>query len=93
MDGAGRLTGEIVESMIGEAKQAAVSRLPRRSGTRAEECYAYRDHSSDLALLRAVGDPTVVGDDPVLLEQARTHGRRRPAATGGPLSAPDPLAG
>jgi phosphoserine phosphatase len=75
--------------MIGEAKQAAVSQLLRRSGTRAEECYAYGDHSSDLGLLRAVGDPTVVGNDPVLLEQALAHGWQRLAATAGPLPVPE----
>lgn len=73
----GRLTGEIAEPMIGRNKAAAAARTIARLGANAADCFAYGDHSSDLDLLRVVGRPTVVGEDPVLTQQARVHGWAR----------------
>lgn len=72
--GDGRLTGEVAGSMIGPAKSRAAARLLRRLSVSAADCFAYADHSSDLDLLTAVGNPRVVGDDPVLGSWAARHG-------------------
>lgn len=70
----GQLTGEIVRPMIGEAKGDAVAETLARLELRGADCFAYADHSSDLAMLTAVGHPRVVGDDPMLTAEARAHG-------------------
>lgn len=70
----GRLTGEIVRPMIGDAKAEAVAETLARLDIAASDCFAYGDHSSDLAMLSAVGSPRVVGDDPVLVASAHKHG-------------------
>ncbi|WP_371480780.1 HAD family hydrolase [Kitasatospora sp. NBC_00315] len=73
----GRLTGEVSHPMIGAAKGRSVRAWARTHGLDPARCSAYGDHSTDLELLRAVGHPVVVGDDPVLLaEVARTGGGR-----------------
>ncbi|HEX6497447.1 MAG TPA: HAD-IB family hydrolase [Micromonosporaceae bacterium] len=84
---AGRYTGRVLTPMIGEAKAAAVHELMAARGLRPEHCHAYGDHSSDLPLLEAVGDPVVVGDDPVLLEHARLRSWRRLSGSGVPAQA------
>ncbi|MGW7413908.1 HAD family hydrolase [Streptomyces sp. NPDC054863] len=68
------LTGEVRHPMIGAAKADAVTGFLGRIGMDPAGCYAYGDHSSDLAMLRAVGHAVVVGADPVLLGQARSSG-------------------
>ncbi|MFJ8982418.1 HAD family hydrolase [Streptomyces sp. NPDC102282] len=65
------LTGSVTRSMIGTDKARAVSELSKRLGVAAEECFAYGDHASDLAMLQAVGTAVVVGTDPVLLRHAQ----------------------
>ena len=70
----GILTGEIARPMIGDAKADAVTETVARMGVSALDCYAYGDHSSDLKMLLAVGQRRVVGDNPVLLAKAHTHG-------------------
>ncbi|MEU0437285.1 HAD-IB family hydrolase [Streptomyces sp. NPDC006290] len=74
VDERGFLTGEVVEPMIGRAKADAVVRTMQELGLAAERCCGYGDHASDLDMLRAVGRPSVVGDDPTLGELARRHG-------------------
>ncbi|MFC4592000.1 HAD family hydrolase [Sphaerisporangium corydalis] len=71
---AGRLTGEVARSMIGPAKSEAAAGLLRGLGACPADCFAYGDHASDLDLLTAVGNPRVVGDDPVLAAWAGRHG-------------------
>ncbi len=57
----GRYTGEILAPQtIGAGKAVAVGAFLRRRGVRAEDCHAYGDDISDLALLEAVGHPTAV---------------------------------
>lgn len=70
----GTLTGEVRRPMIGRAKATAAAETILRHGARAEDCFAYGDHSSDLDLLCTVGHPTVVGRDPVLAEHAEANG-------------------
>ncbi|MHC0429383.1 HAD family hydrolase, partial [Streptomyces sp. O3] len=70
----GILTGEVRHPMIGTAKADAVTGLARRLGVDPADCYAYGDHSSDLAMLRATGNATVIGADQVLAKQARRSG-------------------
>ncbi len=76
----GRLTGEVITPMIGERKARAVSAVAGVRGVRLRDCAAYGDHASDLPLLRCVGHPTIVGDDPVLAAYARSHGWPRLSA-------------
>ncbi|MFC7309322.1 HAD family hydrolase [Streptomyces monticola] len=83
-DAAGALTGEVRQPMIGAAKLTAAAALIRRRGVRARDCFAYGDHSSDLPLLSAVGNPVAVGDDPVLTARAATEGWRLIEARTGP---------
>ncbi|MGY4929461.1 HAD family hydrolase [Streptomyces sp. 900105755] len=70
----GLLTGEVDRSMIGQAKGDAVAAVVHGRGVRAEDCWAYGDHVSDLAMLRAVGHPVVVGGSPLLVAEARRAG-------------------
>lgn len=64
----GRYTGRVPEPLIGEGKAAAVQRLlAAHPAVRAEDCYAYGDHPSDLPMLRLVGHPVAVGHDPHLI--------------------------
>ncbi|MFB7501942.1 HAD family hydrolase [Streptomyces broussonetiae] len=94
VDEGGLLTGGIVRPMIGEAKRAAAQDLMERTGARPEECYAYGDHASDLPLLRCVGRPAVVGEDPVLRAEVLARaGLHLPATAGPRLSPPTLLAG
>lgn len=74
LDATGRLTGRVRQPIIGRAKRAAVRAAAHRHGVDLGRCHAYADHSSDLAVLRAVGHPHVVGDDPVLIAAARAGG-------------------
>ncbi|MFC5204309.1 HAD family hydrolase [Streptomyces kaempferi] len=74
VDDKGLLTGRVTRTMIGTDKARAVTELRERHGVAAEDCFAYGDHASDLAMLRAVGTAVVVGEDPVLLRHARQEG-------------------
>ncbi|MFC1410903.1 HAD family hydrolase [Streptacidiphilus sp. N1-12] len=80
----GRYTGEVVQPMIGQAKRAAVRRvLAERPDVRAEDCFAYGDHPSDIPMLDCVGRPVAVGSHPELaeyLEQRRLAGSALPPA-------------
>jgi HAD superfamily hydrolase (TIGR01490 family) len=64
---AGQLTGEVERPMIGEHKADAIRTwLTQRPELDPERCYAYGDDASDLDMLECVGNPRVVGHDPVL---------------------------
>lgn len=79
----GLLTGDVRAPMIGGAKAAAVAAYLARHELSAEDSHAYGDHASDLDMLRAVGNPVVVGDDPELAHWAAREGwARLPSATG-----------
>lgn len=67
---AGCYTGRIATPMIGEAKAAAVRAEVVAHRLDLSASFAYGDHSSDLPVLRLVGSPVVVGDDPVLTGEA-----------------------
>lgn len=73
----GCYTGHVDIPVIGPAKADAVRDIVRRHGLRAQDCYAYGDHASDLPMLRSVGHPVVVGADPVLDPIARESGWQR----------------
>ncbi|MFJ2773940.1 HAD family hydrolase [Streptomyces sp. NPDC087300] len=79
----GLLTGDVKRPMIGGAKAAAVAAYLAEHGMSADDSHAYGDHASDLDMLRTVGHPVVVGDDPELTHWAVREGwTRLPAATG-----------
>ncbi len=66
-------TGAVVgEPMVGAAKATAVREYMQRRGADPAGCRAYADHMSDLAMLKAVGQPTAVNPDHGL----RTHAQR-----------------
>jgi HAD superfamily hydrolase (TIGR01490 family) len=59
-------TGRVDRPVIGQTKADAVHEVLARHGLSAADSHAYGDHASDLPMLRSVGHPVVVGDDPVL---------------------------
>ena len=73
-DAAGVLTGEVRRPMIGVAKKEAAAALVRGLGVRAQDCWAYGDHSTDLPMLSLVGRPVVVGEDPLLAARGAAQG-------------------
>ncbi|MER5537741.1 HAD family hydrolase [Streptomyces mirabilis] len=76
----GDLTGEVLTPIIGPTKGRAARVTMALGGLDPAVCAAYGDHSSDLDLLRSVGQPVVVGGDPVLTEYAaRMRWERIPA--------------
>ncbi|MEU6055330.1 HAD-IB family hydrolase [Streptomyces xanthochromogenes] len=70
----GRYTPTLLRTMIGTDKAVAAAELMARSGARPEHCHAFGDHTSDLDLLRLVGRPCVIGDDPALGAVAEREG-------------------
>jgi HAD superfamily hydrolase (TIGR01490 family) len=71
----GVYTGFMTEPpLVGEARAAWLKRYAQREGADLKQSYAYADSHSDLALLKAVGNPVVVSPDAALLRVAR---RRR----------------
>jgi HAD superfamily hydrolase (TIGR01490 family) len=88
---AGRYTGRVAAPMVGEAKAEAVRAAADAHDVLLAESHAYGDHASDLPLLDLVGQPVVVGDDPVLTRQARSRGwLRLPRASAGTAAPPRP---
>jgi len=73
----GMLTGEVLTPLIGVAKGRAVRATAAIRGLDLARCSAYGDHATDLHFLEAVGDPVVVGDDPVLSARANLAGWRK----------------
>jgi HAD superfamily hydrolase (TIGR01490 family) len=67
----GHYTGRVENPVIGQAKADAVHEVLSRYRLAAADCFAYGDHASDLPMLRSVGHPVVVGEDPVLDVVAR----------------------
>jgi HAD superfamily hydrolase (TIGR01490 family) len=67
----GRLLGP---SPHGDHKEVVAAEYMKRWGVDADECWAYADHGSDLALLRSVGHPVAVNPKPELLAVAREAG-------------------
>jgi len=71
----GVYTGYLAEPpLVGEARGAWVRRYGQLEGADLKQSYAYADSHSDLALLRAVGNPVAVSPDAALLRVAK---RRR----------------
>jgi fatty acyl-CoA reductase len=71
----GAYTGYLAEPpLVGEARGAWVRRYAELEGADLKSSYAYADSHSDLALLRAVGNPVAVSPDAALLRVAK---RRR----------------
>lgn len=70
----GILTGEIGVPVIGPRKAALARQTMRARSCAPDDCFAYGDHDTDSALLRAVGHPVVVGDNPLLNSLVRHHG-------------------
>ena len=81
----GRLTGEVVVPMIGDAKRRAVEELLATRGLDPCDCHAYGDHVSDLGMLGAVGNAYAVGSHAPLLAHALAHGWPVLSARPGPL--------
>jgi alcohol-forming fatty acyl-CoA reductase len=71
----GVYTGYLAEPpLVGEARGAWLRRYAQLEGADLKSSYAYADSHSDLALLKAVGNPVAVSPDAALLRVAR---RRR----------------
>ncbi|MEV6734357.1 MULTISPECIES: haloacid dehalogenase-like hydrolase [unclassified Streptomyces] len=68
----GAYTGEVLTTMIGEAKARAARELLSERGSGPEECHAYGEHVSDPGLLR---HPVVAGEHPDLPAEAGLRGR------------------
>jgi HAD superfamily hydrolase (TIGR01490 family) len=85
VDSQGILTGEVARPMIGEVKAEAAAAVMTRLGVPPADCFAYGDHASDTDLLRTVGNPVVVGTDPVLARHARASGWPVLPSSPGPL--------
>lgn len=87
----GCYTGEVDRPIIGQAKADTVRAVLAELGIPAEDGYVYGDHASDLPMLREVGHPVVVGDDPILAVIAEESGWRRLRVTRQPAPAVTPL--
>lgn len=72
----GRFTGRLDRSLVGPGRLRTVRAALGAWGIDGAHCSAYADHETDLELLHAVGDPVVVGDDPVLRAVAADRGWR-----------------
>jgi HAD superfamily hydrolase (TIGR01490 family) len=70
----GRYTGLVDFYCYGPAKAEAIRALAADRGYRLEDCYAYSDSFTDLAMLAAVGRPHAVNPDRRLHEHAQVHG-------------------
>ncbi|RMI30482.1 HAD family hydrolase [Streptomyces triticirhizae] len=87
----GTLTGEVLVPVIGATKARVAHHAATVRGADLAACTAYGDHASDLDLLTAVGDPVVVGADPVLDSHASRLGWRRLPSDHAPAPAPAQL--
>jgi HAD superfamily hydrolase (TIGR01490 family) len=70
----GKYTGDVAFYCYGEAKAAAVRELAVHEGYPLEHCYAYSDSITDLPMLEAVGNPSVVNPDRALRKEAAARG-------------------
>jgi len=69
----GVYTGQVLQTMIGSAKEDVARDMISDRDVPAAECYAYGDHVSDLGLLRLVGHPVAVGNNPHVIEEAEAN--------------------
>jgi HAD superfamily hydrolase (TIGR01490 family) len=77
VDGDGRFTGRLDGPFVyGEGKVEARRRFAEEHGIDLGASYAYTDSSSDLPMLRAVGNPVAVNPDRALAEIAEREGWR-----------------
>lgn len=74
VDCGGYLTGEVLEPVAGPAKLTAVRRTAREMAIDLHASVAVVGQLRDAALLAAVGQPRMLGDDPFLLAEARRRG-------------------
>lgn len=73
----GRYTGCLLPPQtIGEGKAAAIRDFLHKRGVNAAHCFAYGDDVSDLPMLQAVGQPTVVSGGRELEARAKVLGWR-----------------
>jgi HAD superfamily hydrolase (TIGR01490 family) len=70
----GKYTGEVGFYCYGDGKAAAVRELAVHEGYPLEHCYAYSDSITDLPMLEAVGNPSVVNPDRALRKEAAARG-------------------
>ncbi|MGH3971458.1 MAG: HAD-IB family hydrolase [Mycobacterium sp.] len=89
----GRYTGEIAFYCYGEGKVQAIRELAAREDYSLEHCYAYSDSATDLPMLAAVGNPSVVNPDRALRKEATARGWpvlnfSRPVSLRGRIPAP-----
>ncbi|WP_051047590.1 HAD family hydrolase [Nocardia asiatica] len=64
---AGKYTGNVLATMVGSDKSAALLRYAERTAIDLGSCAAFGDHHSDIAMFDLVGHPVVVGNaDPRL---------------------------
>ncbi|MBB5119740.1 hypothetical protein AF335_12425 [Streptomyces eurocidicus] len=84
----GHYTGEVLRTMIGDAKAETARAVIEERRVAAGDCYAYGDHVSDLDLLRLVGHPVAVGTHPAVVEEAERLGWRRLPGTAEALTTP-----
>jgi phosphoserine phosphatase len=89
-EASGTYTGEVESLQVGVAKGAAVRRWMAEQGLAPADCTAYGAQAADLSMLLQVGDPVVVGVDPVLAEHAERYGWRRLPGVRGAFSRADP---
>lgn len=71
-----RFTGRVLGSPVYGAEKAAVAAGLLGGEVRAERCFAYADHDTDLELLRLVGQPVAVRPRAGLRRAARAAGWR-----------------
>ena len=71
----GQFTGRILPPQtIGTGKATAITAFLEKHESRPEDCFAYGDDISDLAMLQAVGRPVAVAGHPGLEQAARENG-------------------
>lgn len=86
----GVYTGRVDRPVIGEEKAEQARAILAEHQIPAEESFAYGDHDSDLPMLRSVGHPVVVGENPVLVRIAERFGWQRLAGPPRANIHPDP---
>ena len=70
----GKYPGEVAFYCYGDGKAAAVRELAVHEGYPLEHCHAYSDSITDLPMLEAVGNPSVVNPDRALRKEAAARG-------------------
>ncbi|WP_378734050.1 HAD family hydrolase [Nocardia brasiliensis] len=58
----GCYTGEVISTMVGDDKSAALRRYADRADIDLAACAAFGDHHSDIAMFDLVGHPVIVGN-------------------------------